>query len=199
MAKKFNPERWERLLSTERRALLDPDTFLKRLEVRPGATVADLGAGPGFFTVPLAQCVGPHGKVYAVDVSPEMVRRLQDRSLPPQVEVKLSGENRLPIPDASVDLALLAFVLHELEDPRAFLGEVSRILKPGGELVVLEWVPQEEELGPPLEDRLSAEECAEILASAGFRVASRWDANASNYYLVADPATATTAPGGEEG
>ena len=198
MGKKFSPERWERLLGSERRVLLDPDAFLERLDVRSGATVADLGAGPGFFTVPLAQRVGPRGKVYAVDVSPEMVRRLQDRSLPPQVEVKLSGENRLPIPDASVDLALLAFVLHELEDPRAFLDEVSRILKPGGELVVLEWVPQEEELGPPLADRVSADEGAEILTFAGFRVASGRDANASNYYLVAHPATATTVPGGGE-
>lgn len=199
MSRKFNPERWERLLSTERRSLLDPDAFLERLDVKAGATVADLGAGPGFFTLPLAERVGPRGKVYAVDVSPEMIRRLQDRNLPAQVEVKLSGENRLPIPDARVDLALLAFVLHELEDPHAFLREAARVLKPGGDLVVLEWVPQEEELGPPPGDRLPEHASAEILESAGFRVAARGEANASNYYLVGHSARATASTLGGAG
>ena len=75
-----------------------------------------------------------------MDIAPEMIRLLRDRDLPAQVEIRLSGENRLPIAHGAVDLALLAFVLHELEAPDAFLQEVRRVLRPRGRLVVLEWV-----------------------------------------------------------
>ena len=187
MRHKFDPERWERLVSEERHALLAPGTFLDRIGVEPGSVVADLGAGPGFFTERLAPRVGPEGRVYAVDIAPEMIRLLHGRDLPAQVEIRLSGENRLPIPDGAVDLALLAFVLHELEAPDAFLPEVRRVLRPRGRLVVLEWVKQAEEMGPPLEERLTEEESARILTESGFRITGRGHPNASNYYLVATP------------
>lgn len=187
MARKFNPERWERLVSEERRSLLDADSFLEQIGVEPGSVVADLGAGPGFFTVPLAARVGPRGRVYALDVAPEMIRVLQDRDLPKNVQVKLSGENRLPLADRSVDMALLAFVLHELDNPALFLNEVERVLKPTARLVVLEWVPQEEEMGPPIQERIAEDDSAGILVSSGFRIDTRGPANASNYYLIAQP------------
>ena len=63
MRHKFNPEKWERLVSEERHALLAPGTFLDEISVEPGSVVADLGAGPGFLTVPLAPRVGPEGRV----------------------------------------------------------------------------------------------------------------------------------------
>ncbi len=188
MTRKFDPANWERLRSKERRELLDPGAFLDSIGVNPGAVVADLGAGPGFFTRPLAERVGPRGAVYAVDVSPEMVRLLRDRDIPAQVKVLLSGETRLPIPDGAVDLALLAFVLHKLDNPAEFLSEVRRTLKPSGRLVVLEWVPQEEPLGPPIGERISEAESTEILVSSGFRVVERGMANGSNYYLAVAPA-----------
>jgi ubiquinone/menaquinone biosynthesis C-methylase UbiE len=185
VTRKFDPARWERLLSEERRALLDPEAFLDSIGVEPGSVTADLGAGPGFFTEPLAHRVGAQGTVYAVDISPEMVRRLRDRDLPDQVKVLLSGENRLPVDDQAVDLALLAFVLHELDEPVRFLTEARRVLKPSGRLVVLEWVPQEEAMGPPVHERMSEEESEEILRAGGFRIGSRGLANGSNYFLVA--------------
>ena len=190
MAHKFKPQNWERLLSASRRALLNPDRFLALLDIPPGSVVADLGAGPGFFTVPLARCVGPSGRVHALDVSSEMVEHLNAQHLPPQVEVLLSGETTLPLETASIDLALLAFVLHELDHPQAFLMEVRRIIKPSGRLVVLEWVPQVEELGPPIGERISADVSARTLSDAGFVVSTTGIANASNYYHVASPALA---------
>lgn len=182
---RFPTERWARLVSEERRALLNPDHFVDRLGVRVGSTVADLGAGPGFFTIPLAERVGPAGRVYAVDVSPEMIRVLRERGLPPQVHAAVSEENGFPIADGIVDVALLAFVLHELSNPAAFLADVKRILAPGGRFVVLEWIPKTEELGPPLHERLSVEASTRILSEGGFDVVEQGDANASNYFLVA--------------
>jgi ubiquinone/menaquinone biosynthesis C-methylase UbiE len=187
MARKFNPDNWKRLLSDDRHALLPPGEFLDRVGVRPGSVAADLGAGPGFFTLPLAERVGPEGRVHAIDVSPEMVRLLQERGLPPWVDARLGGERGIPLPDAEVDVALLAFVLHEIDAPGEYLAEVARVLRPGGRLVVLEWVAREEDRGPPAAERLPAEETDRILAAAGFTVVERGDANPSNYYRVATP------------
>jgi ubiquinone/menaquinone biosynthesis C-methylase UbiE len=187
-SRRFDPAKWERLLSPERHALLDPAAFLRRIAVHEGSAVADLGAGPGFFTLPLAEAVGPAGRIYAIDVAPAMVERLRERGPPDQVEVLLGGEAGLPLADGSIDLALLAFVLHELDDTLSFLAEVRRVLRRGGRLVVLEWVPQEEELGPPLHERLPRDAAAAMLAEGGFRVAEAGDANASNYFITARPA-----------
>lgn len=182
MAHKFNPENWERLLSAQRRTLLDPEAFVARIGIAPGETVADLGAGPGFFTWPLAERVGAGGRVYALDVAPEMVAQLHAQAFPAQVTVLQSEENRLPLPDASVESAFLAFVLHELEHPREFLADVRRIVRPGGRLIVLEWIPQEEETGPPLRERLSPGASEQMLAEASWQLESGGAANASNYY-----------------
>ena len=185
MGRRFDHLNWERLLSPARLALLPPGAFLDAVGVCAGSTVADIGAGPGYFTRALAERVGDQGRVIALDVSPEMVRRLEAADLPPQVEVRLSQENCLPVESGSVDLALLAFVLHELSDPVEFLREVRRTLAPGGQLVLLEWVPQEEMMGPPLEERVTSTWAAEVLAQSGLRTVSVDLANGSNYYLVA--------------
>ncbi|HET9682702.1 MAG TPA: methyltransferase domain-containing protein [Gemmatimonadaceae bacterium] len=184
---KFPAEKWERLVSPERQSLLVPDRLLEQFGVHEGMTVADLGAGPGFFTFPLATRVGAAGLVYATDISPEMLSVLESRGLPPQIRPILAGESRIPIPDGIVDLALLAFVLHELVHPEAFLHEVRRILRPTGRLVVLEWQRREEEMGPPMHERLSQVRSAALLAAGGFIVSEDGEANASQYYLVARP------------
>lgn len=187
--RRFPAEQWARLLSDERRAMLDPDRFLARLGIPTGATVADLGSGPGFFTLPLARCVGESGRVFAVDVSPDMIDVLRQRLAvhggAPQVVTAVSTERELPIPDHVVEVALLAFVLHEIADRDTFLSGVRRALAPGGRLVVLEWVPREESVGPPLHERLPVAESERILTRAGFEVVERGEANASNYFLIA--------------
>lgn len=185
---KFPAQHWERLLSDERRALLDPERVLDRIGVRAGMTVADLGAGPGFFTLPLAARVGPSGRVYATDTSRDMLKVLEQRGLPPQVRTIHAQESRFDIPDGAVDTALLAFVLHELAHAPEFLGEVRRILRPGGRLAVLEWVPQEEAIGPPLHERLSETQSEALLTAGGFQIMERDHPNASNYLLVTAPA-----------
>ncbi|HEY0969431.1 MAG TPA: methyltransferase domain-containing protein [Gemmatimonadales bacterium] len=183
--RRFDPAKWRRLVSEERRALLDPAAFVRSLAIPRGATVADLGAGPGFFTPALAEATGPTGRVLALDVAPEMVALLRAQPLPNQVEVLQSEENRLPLADGTVGLALLAFVLHELTEPLRFLAEARRVMSPDGRLVMLEWVPQEEPIGPPLHERLSAAEGERLLTSAGFAVERHGMANASNYYITA--------------
>ncbi|HEY0996215.1 MAG TPA: methyltransferase domain-containing protein [Gemmatimonadaceae bacterium] len=185
--RKFPPEKWDRLLSPERHAFLDPEWVLDRLGVRAGMRVADLGAGPGFFTLPLAARVGAGGTVYATDVAPAMLEALRSRGIPPQVRPLLADEARIPIPDAAVDLALVAFVLHEVVHPAEFLAEVRRILAAGGRLAVLEWIPQDDGMGPPEAERLAEAHARALLADAGFQVVDHGFANTSQYLLVASP------------
>lgn len=183
--RKFPAEKWDRLLTPARHAFLDPQRMLDRLDVRAGMRVADVGAGPGFFTLPLAARVGEGGTVYAADVSPAMLEALRGRGLPPQVRTVLAEEARLPIADGEVELALAAFVLHEVLAPVPFLLELRRILGPAGRLAVLEWIPQDDGMGPPADERLAEAHARLLLAGAGFDVVDAGLANASQYFLVA--------------
>lgn len=192
MARRFEAANWERLVSPQRRELIDPARFITNLGIAPGSTAADIGAGPGFFTIPLAEAVGERGTVHALDVSPDMIEVLLRSQLPPQVRAAVMEENHVPLADGSVDFALLAFVLHELNDPVALLSDIRRTLRPApaGRLVVLEWIPQEEEMGPPAHERLAPRDARALIERAGFRTADQGMANDSNYYIDARPASA---------
>lgn len=129
-------ERGERLRE-ERTDLLVP-----ALELKAGMAVADVGAGTGYFTWRMAQAVAPGGQVYASDVQPEMIalikRAMAERRIanvvPLQAGVKDAG-----LKPASLDLALLVDVYHELEYPFEVIGHVVRALKPGARLVLVEY------------------------------------------------------------
>lgn len=153
MAHKFPHENWERLVSPERREWQDPDRLLDALRVKPSEVWADVGCGPGFFTLPLARRVA---KVYAVDIQAPMLgilrNRLQEAGVE-NVEMVLSGENHIPLPDKAVGGTLLVNVFHEVQDGEAFFRELVRITR--RRIVIVDWKREETPAGPPLEERLS--------------------------------------------
>ncbi len=152
---------------------MPPGTFLEAVGLRQNDVVIDVGAGTGFWTEPISRLVGPGGRVIAVDVEPIMLEDLralvQARDLH-NVEVLQSGESSIPLDDAIADLVLLAFVLHEPQDPEDLLGEVVRLLKPHGRVLVLDWQAHPSREGPPLEHRISAEEARALMGAAGLTV-----------------------------
>ena len=108
------------------------------LNIRPGATVADIGSGTGFFTWRLAQRVGPKGKVYAVDVQGEMLdltKAAVDQRKLTNAEYVLASDDAVRLPPGSIDLAFVAYTFHEFADPIATLESIKRSLKPGGRLL----------------------------------------------------------------
>ncbi len=118
------------------------DLLLPMLGLKPGMVVADVGAGSGYFARRLAAAVGSRGRVFAVDVQPEMVRMLEALAKRPglgNIQPVLSSATDVKLTPASIDLALMVDVYHELEHPYEVLASMVRAVKPGGLVVFVEY------------------------------------------------------------
>ncbi len=177
------------LLSDERKKWQDPLKISKAMGVKRGMTVADLACGPGFFTLPLASLVGYSGIVYAVDANPTMLGHLRAMIATSDAQSKTTrviqpDVSNTGIPSDSVDVALFANVLHDIEDKKTFLTEVKRICRPGAAVVDIDWRKVKTEMGPPFEIRLTEAESRNILAASGLHITKSIDAGPHHYGLV---------------
>jgi ubiquinone/menaquinone biosynthesis C-methylase UbiE len=190
MARKFDPRKKEQLIAPEREEQLQPKELLRQFGLRAGDTIADIGCGPGFFTIPAAEIVGPSGRVYAADVQSDMIAsimmRLAELDLP-HVEILKTSETEVPLPERSVHLMWLAFVLHEMDQRAVYLYRLRRALRSNGRVVVLEWEKKPTEVGPPISDRLTADEVEADALAAGFKVLERRQITPDHYALVLSP------------
>ena len=140
----FNASTAERLDDPERLLWLPPAMVIDALEVQLGDSIADIGAGTGYFSLPLAQSAGSIGQVYAVDSQAEMLERLQhklDTENISNIRAILAEADSTGLPDASCNLVFLANVWHEIADCDAVLMDAKRILKSRGRIAVLDWRP----------------------------------------------------------
>lgn len=118
------------------------DLLLAALALQPGMVVADIGAGTGYLSRRMAPAVMPGGKVWAVDVQPQMISFLQatvKRSGLSQIEPRLGAVDNIGLPASSVDLAIMVDVYHELAYPYELMASVMKALKPGGRVVFVEY------------------------------------------------------------
>jgi ubiquinone/menaquinone biosynthesis C-methylase UbiE len=120
----------------------NPDLAMRLMRVQRGSTVADLGAGSGYFTTRLARAVGPDGKVYAVDIQQgmlDLLQRAMARERLTNVVPVLGAPDDPRLAADSLDLVLMVDVYHEFGAPQTMLQHIRRALKPGGRLVLLEY------------------------------------------------------------
>ncbi|MEW5764891.1 MAG: class I SAM-dependent methyltransferase [Acidobacteriota bacterium] len=185
MTKKFNPAEVGRLESPERRRAMPPAGILRKIGLKRGMTFADVGAGTGFFSLPASRIVGPSGRVVALDVSKEMLEHLIAKGPPGWVETKICGEASLPLADGAADLVLACFVLHEAQDPVAFLRELGRVAKPRSPVVVMEWSKIRQKEGPPFEHRLHHHDVEALILQAGLCFRGMEFYNPSQYFAFA--------------
>ncbi|MCL4508997.1 MAG: class I SAM-dependent methyltransferase [Chloroflexi bacterium] len=167
---RFDQEWIEKLSGSDRERLSPPDSLLSLVRIAAGATVGDIGCGPGFLTLPAAERVGPKGTVWAIDQEPAMTRyvaaKARERGLG-NVQVVETSATNLPLKDHSLDAAIVALLLHDLTPPVRILvlTEVRRVLHPNGRLLVIEWhVPGDD----PSPHRLTPGVVVAEAAAAGF-------------------------------
>ena len=186
MPHKFDPDQMDVLVSRQRELDLDVHRIMSLIPIFPYHTVADLGCGPGFFTVPLGKTV-IFGKVHALDVQQEMLDATQERLRGVRltnVETALSEEDRIPLEDESVDGVFAAFMVHEVDDPKGLLGECFRALTKGGWLALLEWHKRKMDDGPPLKERIDEPDMRSLALDAGFQLTRSHELNDKHYMVV---------------
>ena len=182
----FPPEQLGTLDPPDRDVWQRPDQVMDTLLIADGNVVADLGAGSGWFTMRLANRVGPNGIVYAEDVQPQMIEaitRRTGRAMLKQVRTVLgtSLDPRLPAP---VDAVLIVDTYHEMEQPVVMLGNVARSLKPGGRIGIIEFKKDGWGPGPPMDERMDPERIVRDAKAAGLRLLSHETFLRYQYMLV---------------
>jgi ubiquinone/menaquinone biosynthesis C-methylase UbiE len=157
--------------------------------VRPGMTVADIGAGTGLFTRLFAKRVGPQGRVYAVDISrpfiENIVRTSQEQGLL-NVEGVVNGHKDVSLPPDSIDLAFLVDTYHHFEYPASMLSSIHRSLRPGARLIVIDFRRDPRHSSNWVMGHVRAGRNAVIdeITRAGFRLIDDKALLRTNYYLV---------------
>jgi 2-polyprenyl-3-methyl-5-hydroxy-6-metoxy-1,4-benzoquinol methylase len=148
------------------------------LELKPGMVVCDMGSGNGYHSLPMAKEVAPGGKVLAVDIQPEMLEMLKQRAAAKAVKNVecIAGEAHDPhLPTASCDLILLVDVYHEFSHPEPMLQAMRKALKPGGQVVLVEF--RAEDLTVPIkpEHKMSRSQIMKELEANGFKLTRSFD------------------------
>ena len=146
---------------------------LDEIGIAQGSTVADIGAGVGYYTELLSDRVGPEGKVYAEDIQPGMLTLLHKR-LPQKNIITVLGIDSDPrLPAAAMDLALLVDVYHEFSKPQLMLRKLHEALKPDGRLALLEYRAEDPNVPIRKEHKMTVEQVRTEIEPEGFRLIKR--------------------------
>lgn len=191
LAPDMKVEEWvERFEGESREIFIARQAITEAVQLKPGATIADIGAGTGLFTALFAHQVGAEGQVYAVDIAPKFVAHLRDRVAEKgfgQVTVVLSQEDSITLPAKSIDVAFVCDVYHHFEYPQASLASIYRALRPGGTFVVIDFERIPDKSPEWIFDHVRAgkEVVTKEIQAAGFQLLEEvsLDGLTENYFL----------------
>ena len=175
----------------EREAEEEPARAIEALDIKPGMTVADIGAGSGYYTVRLARKVGADGKVYATDIQVGMLSIIQRRAAMEKLTniVPVLGAADDPkLPPGSMDLVLMVDVYHELAAPQAFVRRLREALKPDGRLVLIEFRKEDPRVPIKEEHKMSVAEVRQELSADGYAIDRVIDVLPWQHIIVLKPA-----------
>jgi ubiquinone/menaquinone biosynthesis C-methylase UbiE len=164
-----------------------PHEVVAALALADGDVVADIGSGTGYFAMRFARHVGRGGKVYAVDISPEMVRHLEQRVREAgldNVASVLAGPHDPLLPQGGVDAIFVCDTWHHVEERPVYLAKLRAALKPDGRLVIVDFHERDLPVGPPRSMKLSRDEVVQEIRQAGFRLAQEHTFLPYQYFLV---------------
>ncbi len=173
----------------EIREFLSVEKITGELNIAPNETIADFGAGHGFFTIAFAKKVGPSGQVFAIDILPTALESIRSQTkIEGLFNIKiiwgnLEKPNGSTLPAGTCDMVMIANVLFQVPDKSALLEEAKRVLKDGGRLAVIEWKPYIA-VGPKKESRMSEAELKQLILSKGFSEIGAIDAGSHHYGFI---------------
>ena len=171
-----------------RDAYQKPHEVITALELKPGEVIADIGSGSGYFTLRLAAHVGDGGRVYGVDIDPELVRhlnrRVRDAALR-NVHVILADPDDPLLPEP-VDRFLIVDTWHHIADQAKYLTLMRKLLKPGGQVVMIDFQKKELPWGPPLAMKVAREDLIRQMEANGFQLVKEHAFLPYQYFLAFD-------------
>jgi arsenite methyltransferase len=164
-----------------------PNAVLDALALKPGEVVADIGAGSGYFTIRFSNALKESGKVYAVDVSQDMIdylnRRIQETGAR-NVTTVMAAADDPRLPDASVDRIFICDTWHHIENHPQYLARLKKVLRAGGQIIMIDFQKRELPVGPPLDMKIARDDLIQQMESSGFRLAQEHTFLPYQYFLV---------------
>jgi ubiquinone/menaquinone biosynthesis C-methylase UbiE len=147
------------------------DLLIQNMGLKDTDSVVDLGAGTGYFSFPIAQQLSA-GKVLAIDIEPEMLKRIEQRKTVSgiqNIETVLASKTNPNIPADSVDVVLLVDAYHEFSHPREVMAAVSRGLKPGGRVILVEYRGEDRKVPIKRLHKMTQQQAKKELNAVGLR------------------------------
>ena len=167
--RKFNPKKLLRLNDPQRLRDIDPDYVLGKIKIQDPNVFVDIGAGTAFFSIAFLKHAKP-SKIYAWDISDVMVNWMKENVVPkhPNIVPVKTEEVSIPLDDGIADVVFMINLHHELDNPMMTLKEAYRILKPGGNIFIIDWKKENMTQGPPTHIRCLPEQVKEQLVNVRF-------------------------------
>jgi arsenite methyltransferase len=170
-----------------RDAYQKPHEVVMALGIKEGEHIADIGAGSGYFAFRFAHHVGETGRVYAVDVSPDMIlymnRRIRDMQVKNVVTVLSAPDDPL-LPDKSIDRFFICETWHHIQAQTQYLAMMKKMLKPGGQIVMVDFQKKAIPIGPPEEMKIAREDVIKQMEANEFRLAKENTFLPYHYFLI---------------
>ena len=170
-----------------RDAYQKPHETVMSLGLKEGETIADIGAGSGYFAFRFSHHVGENGRVYAVDINPDMIvymnRRIRDMKVKNVVTVLSAPDDPL-LMDGSIDRFFICETWHHIENKTQYLALMKKMLKPGGQVIIVDFQKRDLPLGPPDEMKIAREDVIKQLQEAGFQLEKENTFLPYQYFLV---------------
>lgn len=182
-------ERWAHVFDDPKRdAWQKPHEVIQALALKPDGVVADIGAGTGYFAARLARML-PNGRVYAVDVEPDMVKYLADRAQREKLDnlFPIQGTIDNPRLPEAADVIVLVDVYHHIDQRDRYFRELRASLKPGGRLAIIDF-RLDSPAGPPKSARIAPERVIAELKAAGYTLTQEHRFLPRQYFLMFRPA-----------